>query len=111
VQRSHRWHFSVPESSFPKPNLSGRDQFYGGDDLAPTLKKRRGWAYQHQGQLENLVLICDQQAGELAEWPIAKVEEAVRATDEQRAALDGIANYSGSRPTRIGICEQGFPSA
>ncbi len=106
VPPSHR-RYSVPPGfagpPFVRPDLPGRVQPYRDDTYwfgargAPGAldegaasrprEERRAWTAGRSGELEGLARICDQQAQDLAAWPIEKIEQVVRPTDVQRTAL------------------------
>jgi LTXXQ motif family protein len=64
---------------------------YGEDELARYVSPSRGRRF---GRLPSLARICDDDASELAGLPIEQVRRAIQPSDDQRAALDALANAS-----------------
>jgi hypothetical protein len=64
---------------------------YGEDELARYVSPSRGRRF---GRLPTLARICGDDASELARLPIEQVRQAIQPSDDQRAALDALANAS-----------------
>jgi LTXXQ motif family protein len=64
---------------------------YGEDELARYASPSRGRRF---GRLPSLARICGDDASELANLPIERVRQAILSSDDQRAALDALANAS-----------------
>lgn len=64
---------------------------YGEDELARYVSPSRGRRF---GRPPSLARICGDDAGELAGLPIERVRQAIQPSDDQRAALDALANAS-----------------
>jgi hypothetical protein len=64
---------------------------YGEDELARYVSPSRGRRF---GRLPSLARICSDDASELAGLPIERVRQAIQPRDDQRAALDALANAS-----------------
>lgn len=64
---------------------------YGEDELARYVSPSHGRRF---GRLPSLARICGDDASELASLPIEQVRQAIQPSDNQRAALDALANAS-----------------
>jgi hypothetical protein len=64
---------------------------YGEDELARYVSPSRSRRF---GRLPSLALVCGDDASELASLPIERLRQAIQPSNNQRAALDALANAS-----------------
>lgn len=96
------------------PDAYGRifDDMFGpygapnrGDTLPPPprhgARNSPNMREQPAPALGHLVGICGEQADELANWPLAQIEKAVRPTEGQRAALTALRDAALSAATTL----------
>jgi hypothetical protein len=68
---------------------------YDEDELARYMTPAR---HRRPGRVPSLAQICGDDFSELARLPVEQIRSAIRSSEEQRAALDELANASSRRP-------------